>query len=104
METTFRITNLEQLRQEKARVKLRLEQRRKDFSHKMYEIPAELAAAGANSLIPSFLRGKVTNAALSGGKKLINGLMLPGENSGHNLPKVVKGIGLLGKVIRLFRK
>jgi hypothetical protein len=51
----------------------------------MYEIPGELAAAGANSIIPKMLRGKLTEAALNGGKKLINGFFAPTDPKNQNL-------------------
>ncbi|WP_207495465.1 hypothetical protein [Aridibaculum aurantiacum] len=101
------ITTIQELRQEKLRVRLRMEQRQKELSRKMYEIPAELAAAGANSLIPAFLKGKVTNAALSGGKKLINRFVVPEESGQKKLPSVSKSISLISgakKIFSFFRK
>lgn len=101
------IATIEDIRLEKMRIRQRLTEREKELSRKMYEIPAELAAAGANSFIPSFLRGKVTNAALSGGKMIINKFMVPEEKGNSMLPQASKGFSLLkgiGKAIKFFRK
>jgi hypothetical protein len=49
---------MEALRREQMIVRARIKGREDELRLKMYEIPAELAAAGANTLIPKFLRGK----------------------------------------------
>jgi hypothetical protein len=106
-QTLQQITSIETLRREKIRVKERLQYHEKELSRKMYEIPAELAAAGANSFIPSFLRGKVTNAGLNVGKKLINKFFVPEEKEQSLLPAASKSIGLfrgLKKAFSLFKK
>lgn len=79
------ITSIEALQREQFIVKTRIKDRESELRLKMYEIPAELAAAGANSFIPKILRGKITNAALNGGKKLINNFFVPGESVQQNL-------------------
>lgn len=79
------ITSLEALRREQLVVQARIEDREQELRMKLYEIPGELAAAGANSLIPRIFRGKITNAALNGGKKLINNFFTPGESRQQNL-------------------
>lgn len=101
------ITSVETLKKEQLVVKERIKDRENDLRLKMYEIPAELAAAGANTFIPKMLRGKITDAALNGGKKLINNFFVPGEtkqqnllthtirNPGGVLSLIKKGIGLL---------
>lgn len=73
------------LRKEQMLVRQRIRERESELRLKMYEIPAELAAAGANSLIPKYFRGKLTDAALSGGKKLINKFFVPGNEQSQNL-------------------
>jgi hypothetical protein len=100
MDTDLRhIKSVEDIHFERARIRQRLVMREQELTRKMYEIPAELAAAGANSMIPSFLRGKVTNAALNGGKKLINAFLVPEENAkGFN---VLRGIR---SAIKLFKR
>src|SRR4051794_11741620 len=102
------ITSMEALRREQVIVQHRIKEREAELRLKMYEIPAELAAAGANSLIPKILRGKITNAALNGGKRLINNFLVPSPKQEQNLlthtikqPGVLsllrKGFSLLGK-------
>ncbi len=100
------ITSMEALKREQLVVNARIKDREVELRLKMYEIPGELAAAGANSFIPKILRGKITNAALNGGKKLINNFFVPSDSKPQNLlthtiqnPKGVfsllkKGIGL----------
>ncbi len=101
------ITSVDALKREQLIVKERIKDHEHELRLKMYEIPAELAAAGANSFIPKMLRGKITNAALNGGKKIINSFFVPSETKHQNLltytiknPSGVfsllkKGIGLM---------
>ncbi len=79
------ITSVEALRREQMTVKARIKEREHELRLKMYELPAELAAAGANSLIPKIFRGKITKAALNGGKRLINNFLVPAETKQQNL-------------------
>ena len=79
------ITSMEALRREQLVVKSRIREREEELKLRMYEIPAELAAAGANTFIPKMLRGKITNAALNGGKKLINHFLVPQTAQNQNL-------------------
>lgn len=101
------ITSVEALRREQRVVKLRIQERENELRMKMYEIPAEFAAAGANSFIPKILRGKITNAALNGGKKLINRFFIPKDEQPQNLlTQAIKTPGffsLVKKGIKLFR-
>jgi hypothetical protein len=102
------INSIDALRREQLVVKERIKDRENELRLKMYEIPAELAAAGANSFIPKILRGKITNAALNGGKKIINSFFVPGETQPQNLLthtiKNPSGVfSLIKKGIGLFR-
>ncbi len=102
------ITSVETLKREQLVVKARIKDRENELRVKMYEIPAELAAAGANSFIPKILRGKITNAALNGGKRLINNFFVPGETKQQNLlTHTIKNssgvLSLLKKGIGLFK-
>lgn len=102
------ITSAEALKREQIVVKARIKDRENELRLKMYEIPGELAAIGANSFIPKLLRGKITNAALNGGKKLINNFFVPGETKQQNLlTHTIKNPGsvfsLLKKGIGLFK-
>jgi len=103
------ITSVDTLRREQIVVKSRIKERENELRLKMYEVPAELAAAGANSFIPKILRGKITNAALNGGKKLLNRFFVPTEAQPPSLLThtiknpgifsiVKKGIGLIKKL------
>ena len=79
------IKSLQSLQKEQEVVRQRLKEEENELRLKMYEIPGELAAAGANTFIPKILRGKITNAALNGGKKLINGFFAPQDQQNQNL-------------------
>lgn len=102
------VTTMETLRREQLVVKERLKSREEVLRLKMYEIPAELTAAGINKFIPNFLRGKVTNAVLGGSKKLINAFFVPGSQQSQNLlTNTVKNHGIFSivkKGISLFKK
>ena len=102
------INSLETLQREQQLIKQRIKHRENELRLKMYEIPAELAAAGAKSFIPKILRGKVTDAALNGGKKLINKLFVPEDETrriGWTKGKKNSGavISLIAKGIQLFK-
>lgn len=105
---TSTIDSLETLQREQFIVRERLKSREGALKNKMHEIPGELAAAGANSFIPKILRGKITNAALNGGKSLINRYFAPDDSPNQNLlTGAVKKVGLLstvGKVFKLLRR
>ena len=102
------VTSLQSLRAEQQAVRNRIQQKEEALRLKMYEIPAEVAAASVNKFIPHFLRGKVTNTVLGGGKKLINALFVPEQKQPQNLlTTTVKNRGLFSfikKGISLFRK
>lgn len=102
------ITSMGALKKEQLAVKARIAFREEELRLKMYEIPAELAAAGINKFIPNFLRGKVTNGALNGGKKLINAIFVPESVQNRNLiTQTIKHRGIFSwvkKGISLFKK
>lgn len=79
------INSLQTLQREQLKVKQRIVDGEAELRLKMYEIPGELAAAGANTFIPKMLRGKITNAALNGGKKIINTFFAPESQQQNNL-------------------
>jgi hypothetical protein len=102
------INSLKRLQKEQELVRQRIKDGENELRLKMYEIPGELAAAGANTMIPRILRGKLTNAALNTGKKLINGFFSPSDPNKQNLltyatkkPSVV--VGILKKGFNLWR-
>lgn len=104
---TSHITTMEALKREQLVVKARLKAREEEMRLKMYEIPAELAAAGANSFIPKIFRGKITNGILNAGKKVINTFMVPeGKQPQNLLTHTVKNRGvfsLLKKGLNLWK-
>ena len=101
---TSTIDSLEALQREQFIVRERLKTRESALRNKMHQIPGELAVAGVNSFIPKMLRGKVTNAALHGGKNLLNWYFSPKDTLGKNLlTGTVKKVGLLAGVKTVFR-
>ena len=96
------INSLEALVREQGKVKQRIKDVESEIRLKMYEIPGELAAAGANTLIPKFLRGNITNAALNGGKKLINGFFSPSNPQDKLLTYTSKAPGLFSIIKKGF--
>lgn len=101
------ITSLDSLHKEQSMVRERIANREDELKAKMYEIPAELAAAGVNSFIPKILRGKVTNAAINGGKRLLNSLIVPETQQQSNFLAIsVKNRGIFAAIkkgIKIFR-
>lgn len=96
------INSLDALKREQQLIKQRIKMHENDLRLKMYEIPGELAAAGANTFIPKILRGKITNAALNGGKKIINKFFVPEDEAKQNL--LTQGIKHRGGIISLIKK
>ena len=101
------VTSMDALLHEQRIVKQRIKVRETELRQKMYEIPAEMAAAGVNRFIPKIFRGKITNAALNSGKKLLNSFIIPESQQSPNiLTQTVKNRGvfsILKKGIGLFR-
>jgi hypothetical protein len=100
---------MEALLREQMKVQERIRDREEELRMQLHQIPGELAAAGANSFIPRILRGKLTNAALNGGKKLINNFFAPAEPRPQNLlSHTIKNSGnvlsLIKTGLKLFRK
>jgi hypothetical protein len=101
------ITSIEDLKKEQALITQRILMREEELRLKLYEIPAEIAAAGVNSLIPNFFRGKITDAALNGGKKLMKKLLAPSSdnriNSISNFKQTNSVISIIGKGLKLLK-
>jgi len=95
------INSLETLRKEQRLIRNSIKQQELDLKRKMQELPAELAAAGANTLIPKVLRGKITNTALKGGKFLINKFFV--DTDGPKLLPGVKKTGVLSVAKTIFK-
>ncbi len=101
------INSLETLKREQQLIRQRIKLRENELRLKMYEIPAELAAAGAKSFIPKMLRGKITDAALNGGKKLLNKFFVPQVETPQltwsKANKTTGVIALIAKGLTLFK-
>jgi hypothetical protein len=100
---TSHIKSLTDIATERQRLKTRLTFYEKEFKRKFQELPAELAAAGANNLIPKFLRGKVTDTALSGGKFLINKLFVSDDDTKPSIIGRAKSGGLFSVAKTVFK-
>jgi hypothetical protein len=95
---------MEDLIKEQKLITQRIKMREEELRNKLYEIPAEIAAASVNSMIPGFLRGRVTDAAINGGKNLINKFLLPGGNNApNNMRKTSSVISIIGKGLKLLK-
>ena len=107
MNKTTSIKSIADIKLEQQRTKARLQVYEADFKKKIQQLPGELAVAGANNFIPRFLRGKVTNTALSGGKFLIDKFFVESENNPQGsigLPIRKSGvIPFVKTVFRMFR-
>ena len=97
------IKSSEALRQEQFRVRERLKLQEKDFKKRFQQLPAEIAAASANNLIPRFLRGKVTDTALNGGKFLINKFFVADDDHNKSLITQTRETGVIPFVKTVFR-
>lgn len=98
------IKSIETLRAEQHRVRERLKNHEQDFRKKFQQLPGELAVASANNFIPKFLRGKVTNTALRGGKFLIDKFFVDEPaNTGQGLIGKAKKTGVVPFVKTVFR-
>jgi hypothetical protein len=94
------VNSLRALQKEQQAVMQRIAEGEHELRMKMYEIPGELAAAGVNTFIPKILRGKITEAALNGGKKLINGFFAPPGNQANLLTYGAKRPGAVLSILK----
>lgn len=97
------IKSVATLKQEQEIIRSRLKMYEKEFKKKFQQLPGEMAAAGANNLIPRFLRGKVTDTALNGGKFLINKLFVSEDEEKKTLVPAVKKPGLFSIAKNVFK-
>jgi hypothetical protein len=107
MNNTQTIKSLADLKQQQQYTKQRLQYYEADFKKKIQQLPGELAVASANNFIPRFLRGKVTDTALSGGKFIIDKFFVEPDQSNTNtsgLPLRKSGvIPFVKTVVRMFK-
>jgi hypothetical protein len=104
MNNTEAIKSLADLRQQQQRAKERLHYYEADFKKKFQQLPGELAVASANNFIPRFLRGKVTDTALSGGKFLIDTFFVaPDQTTANTQGLPIRKSGVIPFVKTVFR-
>jgi hypothetical protein len=98
------IKSIADLKMEQHKTRERLKGHTLEFKKKIQQLPGELAVASANNFIPRFLRGKVTNTALSGGKFLIDKFFVdPEENSVIAKGQSIRKSGVIPFVKTVFR-
>lgn len=82
----------------------RLQNYEVDFKKKIQQLPGELAVASANNFIPRFLRGKVTDTALSGGKFIIDKFFVDADANPSNASRLpIRKSGVIPFVKTVFR-
>jgi hypothetical protein len=101
----YYIDSMEGLRQEQQNVRSRIRSRENELRKRVHQIPGELFYSGVDSVIPSFLSGKVSSFALNAGKGLINNFFVrkAARTGGTAILNVLKPSGILrkaGSVIR----
>jgi ABC-type multidrug transport system fused ATPase/permease subunit len=97
------IKSVATLKQEQEIIRGRLKMYEKEFKKKLQQLPGEAAAAGANNFIPRFLRGKITDTALNGGKFLINKFFVNEDEDKKTILPAVKKPGLFTIAKNVFR-
>jgi hypothetical protein len=101
---TSHLNSIEALKLEQLKVRQRLTQHEKEFKKKFQQLPGELAVASANNFIPRFLRGKVTNTALNGGKFLIDKFFVSEDDTNKtNIITKANKSGIIPFVKTVFR-
>lgn len=100
------IKSISDLRREQQLARQRIQAHEVEFKRKIQQLPGELAVASANNFIPRFLRGKVTNTALSGGKFLIDKFFVEPDATTRALQATRKSgvIPFVKTVFRMFKR
>ncbi|MEO6916696.1 MAG: hypothetical protein ABI151_14605 [Chitinophagaceae bacterium] len=99
------ISTLEELKLHQQATRLRIKDKEQQIRLKMQEVPGELFYSGIDSVIPSFLSGKVSSFALNAGKGVINHFFVR-KAVGQVMPGVLrlaKPSGLLKKISSVIR-
>jgi hypothetical protein len=98
------IKSIADLKVQQQKTRERLQHYELDFKKKIQQLPGELAVASANNFIPRFLRGKVTDTALSGGKFLIDKFFVePGQTNATPTRLPLRKSGVIPFVQTVFR-
>jgi hypothetical protein len=101
---TQSIKSIADLKVQQQKTRERLQYYEADFKRKIQQLPGELAVASANNFIPRFLRGKVTDTALSGGKFLIDKFFIePGQTNSTPTGFPLRKSGVIPFVKTVFR-
>jgi hypothetical protein len=104
MNNTNNIKSIADLKVQQQKTRERLQYYETDFKKKIQQLPGELAVASANNFIPRFLRGKVTDTALSGGKFLIDKFFVePGQANSTSTGLPLRKSGVIPFVKTVFR-
>lgn len=93
------IHSMEDLKKEQQAVRLRIGEQETALKNKLNQVPGELFYSGMDSMIPSFLSGRVSSFALNAGKGLINQFFVRKaiSSGGSKLLNIVKPSGILRK-------
>jgi len=78
------IDTLEDLQREQRRLKARIRVQEKELRQRVKQLPGELAYAGVNAIVPTFLSGKVTTSVLGFIKTLVNKAFAKKEEGAEN--------------------
>lgn len=99
------INSLEELLLHQQATRLRIKDKEQQIRLKMQEVPGQLFYSGMDSVIPTFLSGKVSSFALNAGKGVINHFFVKRAiNQGApGLLKLAKPSGLLKKISSVIR-
>ncbi len=104
MNNTSNIKSIADLKMQQQKTRERLQYYEADFKKKFQQLPGELAVASANNFIPRFLRGKVTDTALSGGKFIIDKFFVSPEQGTISVPgQSLRKSGVIPFVKTVFR-
>jgi hypothetical protein len=99
------IKSVADLRREQQLARQRITTYEEEFKKKIQQLPGELAVASANNFIPRFLRGKITNTALSGGKFLIDKFFVEPDQTPRAIQATRKSgiVPFVKTVFRMFK-
>lgn len=94
------IANMNDLRAAQLQSKTRILDKERELRQRVQQVPGELFYSGVDSVIPSFLSGKVSSFALNAGKGLINNFFVRKAVTSGSLGilKYAKPSGFLKKI------
>jgi len=94
------IGSMEALKKEKYALERRLREQEDELRRRVQQVPGEMFYSGMDSIIPSFLSGKVSSLALNAGKGLINNFFVrkAATAGGLKILDAVKPSGLIRRL------